>query len=465
MRKLIITLLMICVYSTVYAQQLTIKSVNRRPQDARARTNPRDDGNGKKCAIIRVGVVGVENLVFPDAVGNVDRSLSEYVVYVPEGLKTLRYNNKEGKNLGVIKFDDWDQEINSLASYDVIFESSDHLRSAIFSIQPANATLVFDGKRVEINKNGMAMINKPVGEYSYKVEAKGFLSQQGKVTLEEDDISTVTDVVLEEQLYPVSIKVVPDNATVFIDNVPYNKASLSDLKLSEGTHVVRVTAENYKDEERSIKVGPLMVPESFTLKAAKQEVVKHKEERTRTKVNIRNAFYLAGGIGAIVPEKDVNFTLGGLQFDFSFIHHFGGILAMREGIGVSLLTPTYSDDFEGKELLEDSLGHIAVDIPIQLGISIPFGKYNKHLFSIFAGGYGRGIYLSKGKDEAELYREKLSGDHFELKEECYDWGVRASFKLDISKFTIGADISKSLNGYGYFGSVTIGMKLYTLSKD
>ena len=135
---------------------------------------------------------------------------------------------------------------------------------------------------------------------------------------------------------------------------------------------------------------------------------------------------------------------------------------MREGIGVSLLTPSYSDDFEGKKLLKDSLKHIAVDIPIQLGISIPFGKYNRHLFSVFAGGYGRGLYLLSGKEEAELYRKKLSDDHFELKDQCYDWGVRASLKLDISKFTIGADISKSLNGYGYFGSVTLGFKLYAL---
>ena len=42
---------MICAYSTIYAQQLSVKSVNLRPQDARARTNPRDDAKGKKCAI------------------------------------------------------------------------------------------------------------------------------------------------------------------------------------------------------------------------------------------------------------------------------------------------------------------------------------------------------------------------------------------------------------------------------
>ena len=90
MKRLFISLLMICAYTVIYAQQLTVKSVNLRPQDARARTNPRDDAKGQKCAIIRVGVVGVENLVFPDAVGNVERSLSEYIVYVPEGIKSLK---------------------------------------------------------------------------------------------------------------------------------------------------------------------------------------------------------------------------------------------------------------------------------------------------------------------------------------------------------------------------------------
>ena len=111
MKRLFITFLAICAFATVFAQQLTVKTVHLRPQDARARTNPRDDAKGKKCAIIRVGVVGVENLVFPDAIGDVERSLSEYVVYVPEGLKSLKYKTKAGANLGEIIFDDWDMEI------------------------------------------------------------------------------------------------------------------------------------------------------------------------------------------------------------------------------------------------------------------------------------------------------------------------------------------------------------------
>lgn len=463
MKRLFLLFMMVCAYSAIYAQNLAVKSVNLRPFDPRASSQPREDKDGKKCAIIRVGVVGVDDLVFPAAVGNVERKLSEYVVYVPDGLKTLQYENKAGKRLGSIVFDDYDLEIKSSKSYDVIFESENHLRSAIFSVQSPNAQLLFNGKKVEIDADGMAMVNAPVGEYPYQISAKGFESQSGTVTLTEDEISTVTDVVLQEILYPVTINVFPEDATVFIDNVPYTKEARKDLQLSSGKHSFRVTAANYEDAERTIEVNGNPTPIYFTLNESKQKIVKHKEERTRTKVNIRNAFYLTFG-GEAVVNGDL--TLAGLKGDFSYVHHFGGMFAMREGIGLSLEAfPIYKNDFEGKEELKDTLSRFDVDIPIQLGISIPLGKYNSHLFSIFAGGYGRVSILSTGAEDdyIEMLREKYP-NRFELEDYYFDYGLRASFKLDISKFTIGADISQSLNGYGFSGAVMLGFKLYTLRK-
>ena len=64
-----------------------------------------------------------------------------------------------------------------------------------------------------------------------------------------------------------------------------------------------------------------------------------------------------------------------------------------------------------------------------------------------------------------MYRDKLSDKHFELKEEYLDFGLRASFKLDISGFTIGADLSQSLGGYGFSGSIVLGWKLYSWGDD
>lgn len=472
MKKILLIFLMICAVSATYAQQLTVKTVNLRPQDARARTNPRDDAKGQKCAIIRVGVVGVENLVFPDAVGNVERSLSEYIVYVPEGLKTLRYNNKEGKSLGTIKFDDWDQEINSLASYDVVFESSDHLRSAIFSIQPANATLIFDGKKVEVNGDGIAMINKPVGDYSYKVEAKGYIGQEGIVSLEEDDISTVTDVILDEQLYPVSIIVVPEKATVFIDNKPYTKDEMVGLKLSEGKHSLRVTATNYQDDERSFTVSSSMDPIYVVLKEAKHEVVKHKEERSRTNISIRNAFYITGGF-SFAGAENIGKIFGGknaLDFgaELSATQHFGGIFGLREGVSFFVLKPNGNEKYFDMSVYNDSTHYLThFDVPLQFSVSVPFGAYNRHLFSIFAGGYGSYIWMQDSWAEKVLSDEDKKRDipDVDKKDKDYwDYGIRLSAKLDIGHFTLGVDLSQSLHKMGFSAGANIGVKLYSLRK-
>lgn len=472
MKRLLFLLIILCASTMIFAQQLTVKTVNLRPQDARARTNPRNDAKGQKCAIIRVRVVGVENLVFPDAVGNVERSMSEYIVYVPEGLKTLRYNNKEGKSLGTIKFDDWDQEINSLASYDVTFESSDHLRSAIFSIQPANATLFFDGKKVDVNNDGVAMINKPVGNYSYRVEAKGYIGQEGIVSLEEDDVSTVTDVILDERLYPVSIIAVPEKATVFIDNKAYTKNEMTDLKLSEGKHSVRVTASNYQDDERSITVKSSMDPVYVVLKEAKHEVIKHKEERSRTNISIRNAFYITGGfsmsgvenIGKIFGSKNA------LDFgaELSATQHFGGVFGLREGISIFILKPNGNEKYFDMSVYNDSTRYFMhLDVPLQFSISVPFGAYNRHLFSVFAGGYGSYIWRDDDWAEKALSDEDKKRDipDVDKKDKDYwDYGLRLSAKLDIGHFTLGVDLSQSFHKMGLSAGANVGVKLYSLRK-
>ena len=428
MKKILLIFLMICAYSTIYAQQLTVKSVSLRPQDARARTNPRDDAKGKKCAIIRVGVVGVENLVFPDAVGNVERSLSEYVIYVPDGLKSLNYKNKSGQEVGSINFEDYGLEINSLASYDVVFESEDRLRSAIFSIQPANATLTFDGKKVDVNSDGIAMINRPVGEYSYTIMADGYLGQDGTVTLTEDNISTVTDIVLEQQLYPVTIKVLPVESTVFIDNVPYSNEQLSNLKLSGGKHLVRVTAANYKDNESYINVKNNLNPFYYVLKKNKEKIVKYKDERTRTNINVRNHWDVLLGAES--------YDIGKIGNSIDYIlrlyktNHFGGLLSRQWG-----LTAGIPHKFQAEET-EDM--YYYAELSLGYGIAVPFGAYNQYLFSSYFTGFGRYRFTD---DEALAF------------------GTRLSVRLDISNFIMEVSGTYSPNySNKFYPSLMIGYK-------
>jgi hypothetical protein len=457
MKKWIAVLIFLCAYTMIYAQQLTVSSVSMRLQDARAASQPRTDAKGMKCAIVHVGIVGVDDLLFSDAVGNVERNLSEYIVYVPNGLSSLHYKSKSGRYAGEIVFDDYGLNIESLLSYEVILETDSHFRSAVFSIHPKNATLILDGKTFTVNNDGIVVVEKPVGNYDYYVKADGYISQSGTIELTEDKITSVSEIVLEELLYPVSIKVFPNNATVFIDNIPHTVQSLSNLQLSKGSHSIRVTAPNCKDEKRTINVTNSMSTEYFALKEAKHEVVIHKEESSKTGHNIRNALYFSFGLAGYYAKEEYDANIGGVKFELSSMFHFGSAFAMRVGAGVSLTSPTYSDDFEYREILEDSVSHISFDAPLQLGVSIPFGKYNRHLFSIFGGVYGRASFYIGNSGTSDKFAEILE-NHYELGD-YYDYGFRASIRIDFSKFTIGFDFDRSLNGFGNGGCITAGWKI------
>lgn len=107
------------------------------------------------------------------------------------------------------------------------------------------------------------------------------------------------------------------------------------------------------------------------------------------------------------------------------------------------------------------------DVPIQISVSVPFGAYNRHLFSVFAGGYGSYIWMSDKWAEKELSDEdkKRNIPDADNKDKDYwDYGLRLSAKLDIGHFTLGVDLSKSLRKMGFSAGANVGVKLYSLRK-
>ncbi|MBR0116790.1 MAG: PEGA domain-containing protein [Prevotella sp.] len=470
MKRIVFSFLLLALFLTGYAQQLNVKSVSLRHNDARARTNPRDDAKGNKCAIIRVGIVGVDDLEFPDAVGDVEHSMSEYIVYVPSGLKKLKYKNKTGQYQGSIDFDDYGLEVNPLTSYDVIFETDNHLRAAIFSIIPANAKLTFNYQKVKVDKDGIAIVNVPPGNYSFSVEADGYQTFTDMVSLTEDDISTTTSVNLEQKKHRLTIEVYPFDAGVFIDNEP---SSAGMVELSEGKHTIRVTAPKFEDKERTIMVDHDM-KESFSLEEVKPEVVKHKEERTRTSISVRGANYLNVGFAMLgipsIDELSKKENAWDFNLEYTRVYHFAGIMGVRFGLGGGLIKSNKNEKYIeiAYDMEIDSLLWIFhVDIPLQLGVSLPFGKYNQHMLNVYGGGYGRylsnvGIredYLAPDDDLVKNFKED------DKKEAGYDYGIRVNASIDIGHFTVGAELNQSLNDFGFSAGVNIGWKIYRKKKD
>lgn len=452
MKKIILFLFMVCASLDIEAQQVSIKDVSTAAStDITARREARKDANGKNCALIRVGIVGVKDMTFPDAVGEVAHVGSEYQVYVQEGLQSLRYRGQNGAISGEIRFADYPKVSNILSNmvYRVVFETENHLRAAIFSVEPLTATVTIDGKPATLDAEGMAVIEKPVGRYRYQVTAPGYEMQTGTVSLVEEEISTTTNIQLEQRMHPLTMKCVPPNASLFIDNEPYGPLNeITDLTAAEGKRSIRLLAVGYDDFEQTIDVKAGMSTLNVTMQQKKQEVKIHKEERTRTLVNVRPGYYLLGNAN-LYDKKKYDAQKWGLEFTFSGMQHFGGIFALREGIGYgwSYLSDKEMDNFFKSTPKDTTTQYI--EIPLQAGISIPFGKGNRHLFSIMAGGYGRYMWTSYAKKDSDGKESK----------DVWDYGLRLTALMEINWFVFGAEVSSSLDGRGMFYGAKLGVNL------
>lgn len=101
------------------AQQIKVKLMEYLPNDLAARTHPRHDSNGKNCALIRVVVPAVKDMKFDGwVVGDCAYQPGEYLVYVPEGAKKIRFRH-ENYEPGEIVFN---MPIQSQCVYKVVLD-------------------------------------------------------------------------------------------------------------------------------------------------------------------------------------------------------------------------------------------------------------------------------------------------------------------------------------------------------
>lgn len=451
------------------AQGLTVKDFSVLPRDIEARTKPRTDADGKGCALIKVDVVGIADMTFKEAVRNVDYALSQYKVYVPEDTKVLTYSYGKGKYKGEVRLDSYGVDIIEKTTYRLQFERQNRLRSAVFSVSPKNATVILDKKELTLNEDGMAETDKPIGKYEYLVKAPGYHPQSGTVELTDGEVSTLTVVNLEQITYDVNISSNNFEGYLFVDNIPYGRIGrMTNLPLSTGKHEVRLIAQTYKEAKQDINVkGSQSVTVPMTKMREKE--IRHREERSRRRVNVRNAFYMRGGYSMYDKENYLAYNGSG-DFQIDFINHMFGIFGIHWGFGVGYIFRSHDDaeeynanlptqDDDGNEVYQEASGAIYLDVPLQAGLSFPFGNYNLHMFSVFAGGYYRFI-CNPGKDFISFDDEETDFDPEVTNK--HDYGLRATARLDIGKFSIGADISKSLakEFKGIYFGATIGWKFY-----
>lgn len=442
------------------AQSINPKRLKLLSNNLFARENPViSKKNDEACSVIFVDIVGVKDLIFSEAEQEPTYSQNRYTVYVPSGTKSLTY--KRGNETGTIIFAEYGpEEVDSKKTYSLMLETENKMRSAVFYVNPQNALLTVNGNSVELDEKGTGSVDMPVGNYSYTVSCNGYKTETGTIQLKDDEIICINDIQLEQIKYDFQISCLRPEATLFIDGIPQGK--LSEIKgqttITSGKHDIRVTLEGYDDYTESINVaGDISM--TVSLEAKKTKIIRHKEERTKSSVSLRNHTDILFSDHSFT--EDFKTHNAKLSFDF---HQYIGHFAIKEGIEFGMII--CSEDFQKKiddytEFVKDNEKNplaASLDVPVQIGFALPMSKYNTSYVDFLAGGYASGYYIGHAS------KSMTTGESGQT---CsYDYGLRANVTFYLNKFVLDFEASQSLSKYefGTYVGVKIGCKLFYSAK-
>lgn len=191
--KQTLAILLALVALAAFGQEATVKRVELTNSIA-ASKYPMTDLNGRTAALVIVQVIA-DNVEFTGSVlnGGVVRKTGEYWVYMGVGAKELHIHSD--KFLPVeIRFPDYGiPRLESAATYAVTLSlpqpatqpqsASAGYNYLVLNVSPANAQVTIDGKPVDVQSGVAKRLLRSGATYSYRVEAQGYMPEEGTVTL------------------------------------------------------------------------------------------------------------------------------------------------------------------------------------------------------------------------------------------------------------------------------------------
>ena len=457
--RIIIFIILLANVISMEAQKLTPKRFELLTTDLLARKEQRtSQTNGTKCAAIRVNVVGVKDMTFKEAEGDCKYSMNEYIVYVPAGTQALTY--KIGNEEGKIEFADYGPaEVEENATYRLLIDTENKMRSAVFYVSPSNAQLNVNGQNVQLDENGTGCIELPVGDYSYSITADKCDTEEGTVSLTEDEIVSVKDIVLNEKKYNLAIQCNHPEAAVFIDNISFGTLSSiqNNVQLTEGKHEVRITLENYKDYNETVDIHSEAASMNVNLEELKTKTIRRSELRTKSSISLRPHIDTYLSWNTKLDDMETNF--GKLDVE---LHQYFGYFAFKEGISAGAVYGSKKFcnkiDKHFSEIREDAEEKNRVafyaEIPLQIGFALPLSLYNTSHVVFLGGGYGSYYYIGHKHDDMTTNKT--------VETNTFDFGIRINATFYLNKFAIGFEASRSLSDtkLGEFIGIRIGRRFY-----
>ena len=260
-RYFIVFAVFFLVVSSVYSQELTIKSFKVITGDLSAQTQPRKDLNDRNCALVKVQFVGTISEVEGNVVKPLMKHGNETWVYMPQGSRQLKILTQSYLPAMVTFADYGVEKLESNRTYVLVLVKPSAQNEPVdaggnfyaISVQPKDAKVTVDGVLQESSSDGEYSAMLPYGTHTYKVEAGGYISKSGSFSMSSGDMAPI-NVSLVSALAAVSVTCPTPAVSLYVDkksvgNVPWSGS------LKEGMHLIEVKKNGYRSQQKTIQLS------------------------------------------------------------------------------------------------------------------------------------------------------------------------------------------------------------------
>ncbi len=239
----------------------TIDRVEMSPMDVTAMARGRLDLNNEQCALVKVNVLADDVVFQGNVVGDVPRYGGEHWVYMIDGTKELRFQSLKFRTVRVY-FPDWgiphleggvtytvDVSLPAVASAPVSVSAGHSY--LVLTVNPANAKVYVDGTERGVSDGQVSVFLKN-GLHTYRVEAVGFLPQDGEVTIASKKV--MRDIRLTSSLASLSLSCPTDGAQLYVNGEAKGMSTWNG-ELFPGEYLVEARKEGYRTAEKIVKLA------------------------------------------------------------------------------------------------------------------------------------------------------------------------------------------------------------------
>ena len=259
-KYLTIILSLVCAIS-IQAQTLDVKSFAVKANDITARTQPRQDINGKDCALVKVQLAAPNAVFEGNVIGNVAYNTSEYLVYMAQGSKKLTVK-LEGYLPLEVSFQDYD--IGPLEPKTVYLltisgvtngKEQEPVRTKtgwiILDSEPSGASVYINDEFV--GNTPLSNYKQAYGTYQYRLESPNYHPATGIIELNAGRFAQ--KVVLKPAFGSISVKSSIAGAKIVLDGKQTGKQTPATLKeIPSGSHTISLQMDKYAPRQQEVIV-------------------------------------------------------------------------------------------------------------------------------------------------------------------------------------------------------------------